>query len=58
MIRLITGGFLVLGSVGGMEMGSMGPGIAIMFAVHGLMAIWWALLDGTIHRLAGIKKLW
>ena len=51
MIRIVIGFFLVIGSAGGMEMTSLSPMGAFLFASIGFAIFMWALLDGTIARL-------
>ena len=50
MIRIATGFFLVIGSAGGMELTSLSPMGALLFASIGFAIFMWALLDGTISR--------
>ena len=51
MIRLVGGFFLVLGSAGGMELTSLSPMGALIFASIGFSIFLWALFDGTIERM-------
>ena len=58
MIRFIFGMGLVFGAVGGMEVGDLSGIAAFTLAVFGNSLAWWPVLDGSIHRLAGVKKEW
>ncbi len=51
MIRIVVGFFLVIGSAGGMEMTSLSPMGALLFASIGFGIFLWSLFDGTIDRL-------
>ena len=56
MIRIVFGFFLVIGSAGGMEMTSLSPMGALIFALIGMTSLIWALKDGTIDRMAEQAK--
>ncbi len=51
MIRIVGGFFLVIGSAGGMELTSLSPMGAFIFASFGFSIFLWAYFDGTIERL-------
>tara|TARA_R100000008_G_C3578613_1_gene166880 strand:+ start:1063 stop:1278 length:216 start_codon:yes stop_codon:yes gene_type:complete len=51
MIRIVGGFFLVIGSAGGMELTSLSPMGAFIFASFGFGIFLWAYFDGTIERL-------
>lgn len=51
MIRIVVGFFLVIGSAGGMELTSLSPMGALIFASIGFSIFLWALFDGTIERM-------
>tara|TARA_Y100001963_G_scaffold143925_1_gene215407 strand:- start:331 stop:546 length:216 start_codon:yes stop_codon:yes gene_type:complete len=57
MIRLVGGFFLVLGSAGGMELTSLSPMGALIFASIGFGIFLWALFDGTVDRMAKQAEL-
>ena len=57
MIRLVGGFFLVLGSAGGMELTSLSPMGALLFASIGFCSFLWALFDGTVDRMAKQAEL-
>ena len=50
MIRLVFGFLLLLGSVGGMEFGSLSPIGAFIFGSTGLAIFAWPVLDKTVYR--------
>ena len=56
MIRVAIGFFLVIGSAGGMEMTSLSPMGALLFASIGMGIFLWALFDGTINRISEKAK--
>ena len=52
MIRLVTGFFILLGSVGGAEFGNFNYLAGFLFGVVGLMLMYSPIKDGSIERLA------
>ena len=57
MIRIVVGFFLVIGSAGGMELTSLSPMGALLFASIGMGTFLWALFDGTIDRMSKQAEL-
>ena len=57
MIRIAIGFFLVIGSAGGMELTSLSPMGALLFASIGMGTFLWALFDGTIDRMSKQAEL-
>ena len=57
MVRIVVGFFLVIGSAGGMELTSLSPMGALLFASIGFGIFLWSFFDGTIDRLANQAKL-
>jgi len=52
MIRLVTGFFIVLGSVGGAEFGNFNYFASFLLGTVGLMLMYSPVKDGSIERLA------
>lgn len=58
MIRFVLGMGLVFGAIGGIEVGNLTALVGMPIAILGNIFCWWSVLDGSLHRLAGVKKEW